>query len=165
MDVRLKPTNAETNYATGTAPRPRGTACVHGKHPRTWSHAKKLPISWSLPGERGPGCHHQWRSSAEDYPAASLRGGARGGGEGCHYQPARLPSHRDAAKPRSPAKRQAVRICLFVWVCARAFGPSNSIGPRQEIRAAVLASFQGQSERDAERGCSDWGRTEKVSRG
>lgn len=56
-------------------------------------------------------------------------GRAGGGGEGCHYQPARLPSHRDAAKPRSPAKRQAVRVCLSVWVCARAFGPSNSIGP------------------------------------
>lgn len=61
--------------------------------------------------------------------------------------------------------RPCAFVCLFVWVCARAFGPSNSIGPRQEIRAAVLASFQGQSERDAERGCSDWGRTEKVSHG
>lgn len=164
MDVRLKPTNAETNYATGTAPRPRGAACVHGKHPRTWSHAKKLPISWSLPGERGPLCHHQWRSSAEDYPAASLRVGARGGGEGCHSQSARLIATRPSRGPLQ-SDTPCAFVCLFVWVCARAFGPSNSIGPRQEIRAAVLASFQGQSERDAERGCSDWGRTEKVSHG
>lgn len=60
--------------------------------------------------------------------------------------------------------RPCAFVCLFGSARVRSARVTQS-GPRQEIRAAVLASFQGQSERDAERGCSDWGRTEKVSHG
>lgn len=96
-------------------------------------------------GERRPGCHHQSRSSAEDYPATSLRG--------VIISPAvsRLIMMRPSQSPLQSGRPRTF-VCLGLRACVAL---SNSIGRRQEIRAAVLACFQGRSERDAERGRSD----------
>lgn len=94
-------------------------------------------------------------------------GGGRGRrGVSLSARPSPVSSRRGQAEVPCKATGRARFVCLFgpARVRARSARVTQS-GPRREIRAAVLASFHGQSERDAERGCSDWGRTEKVSHG
>lgn len=93
-------------------------------------------------------------------------GGGRGRrGVSLSARPSPVSSRRGQAEvPCKATGRARLFVCLGLRACVRSARVTQS-GPRQEIRAAVLASFQGQSERDAERGCSDWGRTEKVSHG
>lgn len=86
--------------------------------------------------ERRPGCHHHWRSSTEDYPATSLRGGCGGRRQGVIISPPVSPliTMRPSRLPLQSG-RPCTFVCLGLRACASL---SNSIGPRQEIRAAVL---------------------------
>lgn len=107
-----------------------GSACVHGKHLSTYSHAKCYQSAWSLMGEEDPGAItsgvRQRRIILQRLCGVSLSASPS-------------PVSSRCGQADVPC-RVAGRACLLVWVCARAcVGLSNSIGPRQEIRAAVLA--------------------------
>lgn len=79
---------------------------------------KKLPISESLVGKEDPGAIISGVYQRRIIPPRLRR-----------VSLSARPPHHDAAEPMSPAEWQAVRFCLFVWVCACASAWVTQSGP------------------------------------